>query len=216
MAVWNFKTLNGHSSVIKEATAINFTPLDPSRQRASFQIKSRFFAKFAKKIFFLIFEDFWFKRSCLTRGIQRCQIHRSKSLNNGVMAVWNFKTLNGHSSVMKEATAINFTPLDSSRQRASFQIKFFAKFAKKNVFLIFEDFCLKRSCLTRGIQRVQIHRRKSLNNGVMAVWSFKILNGHSSVIKQATAINFTPLDSSRQRASFQIKFFVKFAKKYFF
>jgi hypothetical protein len=197
MAVWNFKTLNGHSSVIKEATAINFTPLDSSRQRASFQIK--IFAKFAKKIFFLIFEDFWFKRSCLTRGIQRCQIHRS-----------------GHSSVIKQATAINFTPLDSSRQRASFQIKIFAKFAKKIFFLIFEDFCLKRSCLTRGIQRCQIHRRKSLNNGVMAVWNFKTLNGHSSVMKEATAINFTPLDSSRQRASFQIKFFAKFAKKYFF
>ncbi|KAJ3636242.1 hypothetical protein MTP99_009076 [Tenebrio molitor] len=40
-----------------------------------------------KKYFFLIFEDFWLKRSCLTRGIQRCQIHRRKSLNNGVMAV---------------------------------------------------------------------------------------------------------------------------------
>jgi hypothetical protein len=29
-------------------------------------------------------------------------------------------------------------------------------------------------------------------------------------------MNFTPLDSSRQRASFQIKIFAKFAKKYFF
>jgi spore coat protein U-like protein len=211
MAVWNFKTLNGHSCVIKQATAINFTPLDSSRQRTSFQIK--FFGKFAKKYIFLIFEDFWLKRSCLARGIQRCQIHRSKSLNNGVMAVWNFKTLNGHSCVIKQATAINFTPLDSSRQRASFQINFFGKFAKKYIFLIFEDFWLKRSCLARGIQRCQIHRSKSLNNGVMAVWNFKILNGHSSVIKQATAINFTPLDSSRQRASFQIKFFGKFAKK---
>jgi hypothetical protein len=188
--------------------------LDFFRQRASFQIK--IFAKFAKKFFFLIFEDFWLKKSCLTRGIQRCQIHRSKSLNNGVMAVWNFKTLNGHSSVIKEATAINFTPLDSSRQRASFQIKIFAKFAKKIFFWIFEDFWFKRSCLTRGIQRCQIHRRKSLNNGVMAVWKLKTLNGHSSVIKQATAINFTPLDPSRQRASFQIKIFAKFAKKMFF
>jgi hypothetical protein len=68
-----------------QATAVNFTPLDSSRQRASFQIK--IFSKFAKKIFFLIFEDFWLKRTWLTRGIQRCQIHRSKSLNNGVMAV---------------------------------------------------------------------------------------------------------------------------------
>jgi hypothetical protein len=156
------------------------------------------------------------KRSCLTRGIQRCQIHRSKSLNNGVMAVWNFKSLNSRSSVIKQPTAMNFTPLDSSRQRASFQIKIFAKFAKKYFFLIFEDFSLKRSCLTRGIQRCQIHRSKSLNNGVMAVWNFKTLNGHSSVIKQSTAMNFTPLDSSRQRASFQINFFAKFAKKYIF
>jgi hypothetical protein len=137
MAVWNFKTLNAHNSVIKQATAMNCTPLDSSRQRASFQIKilakKYFFLIFEirKKIFFLIFEDFWLKRSCLTRGIQRCQIHRSKSLNNGVMAVWNSKTLNGHNSVIKQATAMNFTPLDSSRQRASFQIKFFSKFAKK-------------------------------------------------------------------------------------
>jgi hypothetical protein len=29
---------------------------------------------------------------------------------------------------------MNFTPLDSSRQRASFQIKIFAKFAKKYIF----------------------------------------------------------------------------------
>jgi hypothetical protein len=42
------------------------------------------------------------------------------------------------------------------------------------------------------------------------------LNGHSSVIKQVTAMNFTPLDSSRQRASFQIKIFAKLAKKFFF
>jgi hypothetical protein len=50
----------------------------------------------------------------------------------------------------------------------------------------------------------------------MAVWNFKTLNGHRSVIKQATAMNFTPLDSSRRRPSFQIKIFAKFAKKYFF
>jgi hypothetical protein len=131
------------------------------------------------------------------------------------MAVWTSKTLNGHSSVIKQVTAMNFTPLDSSRQRASFQIKILRN-SQKNIFLIFEDFCLKRSCLTRGIQRCQIHRSKSLNNGVMAVWTSKTLNGHSSVIKQATAMNFTPLDSSRQRASFQIKIFAKFAKKYFF
>jgi hypothetical protein len=111
---------------------------------------------------------------------------------------------------------MNFTPLGSSRQRASFQIKILAKFAKKKNCLIFKDFSLKRICLTRGIQRCQIHRSKSLNNGVMAVWNFKILNGHSSVIKQATAMNFTPLDSSRQRASFQIKIFAKFEKKNFY
>jgi hypothetical protein len=131
------------------------------------------------------------------------------------MAVWNFKTLNGHSSVIKQATAMNFTPLNSSRERASFEMKNFAKFAKK-FFLIFEDFWLKRSCLTRGIQRYQIHRSKSLNNGVMAVWNFKTLNGHSSVIKQPTAMNFTPLNSSRERASFEMKNFAKFAKTIFF
>jgi hypothetical protein len=64
---------------------MNFTPLDSSRQRASSEIQIS--AKFAKKYFFLIFEDYWLKRSGLTGGIQRCQIHRSKSLNNGVMAV---------------------------------------------------------------------------------------------------------------------------------
>jgi hypothetical protein len=42
------------------------------------------------------------------------------------------------------------------------------------------------------------------------------LNGPSSVIKQATAMNFTPLDFSRQRASFKVKIFAKLAKKYFF
>jgi hypothetical protein len=50
----------------------------------------------------------------------------------------------------------------------------------------------------------------------MAVCNSKSLNGHSSVIKQVTAMNFTPLDSSRQRASFQIKILAKLAKKYFF
>jgi hypothetical protein len=111
---------------------------------------------------------------------------------------------------------MNFTPLDSSRQRAFFSNKNFCEIRKKINFLIFEDFSLKRSCLTRGIQRCQIHRSKSVNNGVMAVSNFKTLNGLSSVIKQPTAMNFTPLDSSRQRASFQIKIFAKFAKKYFF
>jgi hypothetical protein len=93
-----------------------------------------FFCEIRKKIFFFIFENFCLKRSCLTRGIQRCQIHRSKSLNNGVMAVSNSKILNGHSSVIKKVTAMNFTPLDSSRQRASFEIKIFAKFAKNYIF----------------------------------------------------------------------------------
>jgi hypothetical protein len=32
-------------------------------------------------------ENFWLKRSSLTRGIQRCKIHRRKLLNNGAMAV---------------------------------------------------------------------------------------------------------------------------------
>jgi hypothetical protein len=35
---------------------------------------------------------------------------------------------------------MNFTPLDSSRQRASFEIKILAKFAKKLFFFIKEDF----------------------------------------------------------------------------
>jgi hypothetical protein len=65
---------------------MNFTPLDSSRQRASFEIK--IFAKFAKKLFFFIKEDFWLNRSCLTRGIQRCQIHRRKSLNK---ELWPFE-----------------------------------------------------------------------------------------------------------------------------
>jgi hypothetical protein len=46
---------------------MNLTPLDSSRQRASFQIK--IFAKFAKKIFFLIFEDFWLKKAAWRENI---------------------------------------------------------------------------------------------------------------------------------------------------
>jgi hypothetical protein len=99
--------------------------------------------------------------------------------------------------------------------KSFFSNKNFCEIRKKIFFLIFEDFSLKRSCLTRGIQRCQIHRRKLLNNGVMAVWNFKILNGHSTVIKQPTAMNFTPLDSSRQRATFETKIFAKFAEIFF-
>jgi hypothetical protein len=40
---------------------------------------------------------------------------------------------------------MNFTPLDSSRQRASFQIKIFAKFAKKNIFLFWKIFGSKEA-----------------------------------------------------------------------
>jgi hypothetical protein len=144
MAVWKLKTLNGHSSVIKQATAINFTPLDSLSSKSFFS--NKIFCEIRKKIFFLIFEDFWLKRRCLTRGIQRCQIHRSKSLNNGVMAVWKLKTLNGHSSVIKQATAINFTPLDSSRQRASFQIKFLRN-SQKKCFFNFRRFLSQKKLL---------------------------------------------------------------------
>jgi hypothetical protein len=132
MAVWNFKTLNGHSFVIKPTYGNEFYTVGFLSSKSFFSNKN--FCEIRKKIFFLIFEVFWLKRSCLTRGIQRWQIHRSMSLNNGVMAVWNFKILNGHSSVIKQPTAMNFTPLDSSRQRASFQMKIFAKFAKKYFF----------------------------------------------------------------------------------
>jgi hypothetical protein len=56
------------------------------------------------------------------------------------MAVWNFKTLNGHSFVIKQATALNFTPLDSSRQ-----MKIFAKFAKKYIFYFSKIFGSKEA-----------------------------------------------------------------------
>jgi hypothetical protein len=46
---------------------------------------------------------------------------------------------------------MNFTPLDSSRQRASFQIKFFAKFAK-NIFFNFRRF-FARKLLVKKIAR---------------------------------------------------------------
>jgi hypothetical protein len=57
----------------------------------------------------------------------------------------------------------------SSKQLSSIRTLLLPFFILNILFLIFEDFCLKRSCLTRGIQRCQIHRSKSLNNGVMAV-----------------------------------------------
>jgi hypothetical protein len=43
---WTFETLNGHSSVIKQPTAMNFALLDSSRQRASFDTKIRKKMKF--------------------------------------------------------------------------------------------------------------------------------------------------------------------------
>jgi predicted patatin/cPLA2 family phospholipase len=42
---------------------------------------------------------------------------------------------------------MNFTPLDSSRQRASFQIKIFAKFAKKKNFFNFRRFLAQKKLL---------------------------------------------------------------------
>jgi hypothetical protein len=53
---------------------------------------------------------------------------------------------------------------------------------------------------------------KNLSNFFLAK-CFEILNVHSSVIKQLTAMNVAPLDSSRPGASFEIKIFEKFAKK---
>jgi hypothetical protein len=61
---------------------------------------------------------------------------------------------------------MNFTPLDSSRQRASFQIKIFATFAKKKKILFWKIFGSKEA---QKKLACQIHRSKSLNNGVMAV-----------------------------------------------
>jgi hypothetical protein len=40
---------------------------------------------------------------------------------------------------------MNFTPLDSSRQRASFEIKIFAKFAKKLMFIFSKIFGSKEA-----------------------------------------------------------------------
>jgi hypothetical protein len=62
------------------------------------------------------------------------------------MAVLNFKTLNGHNSVVKQATAMNFTPLDSSRQRPSFQIKFLRN-SQKNIFFNFRRFLAQKKLL---------------------------------------------------------------------
>jgi hypothetical protein len=43
---------------------------------------------------------------------------------------------------IKQATPMNFTPLDSSRQRASFQIKIFCEIRKKKkyIYIFFFDF----------------------------------------------------------------------------
>jgi hypothetical protein len=49
---------------------------------------------------------------------------------------------------------------------------------------------------------------------VLKLQTAKILNGHSSVIKQPTAMNLAPLDSSRQAASFEPKIFQNLKKKF--
>jgi hypothetical protein len=55
---------------------------------------------------------------------------------------------------------MNFTPLDSSRQRASFQIKIFAKFAKNN-FFNFRRFLAQKKLLDE-------RNRTVLNNKIRA------------------------------------------------
>jgi hypothetical protein len=102
---------------------------------------------------------------------------------------------------------MNLAPLDSSRQAASFERKIFENLKKYFLCEFRKNFYLKRSSLTRGIQRCKIHCRSLLNNGAMAVLNFEISNGHNSVIKRLKAMNLAPLDSSRQAASFERKIF---------
>jgi hypothetical protein len=82
---------------------------------------------------------------------------------------------------------MNLARLDSSRQAASFEPKIFENL-KIYFFCEFrKNFYLKRSSLTRGIQRCKIHCRRLLNNGAMAV----------KILKFQTAI--TPLLSDLER-----------------
>jgi hypothetical protein len=88
---------------------------------------------------------------------------------------------------------MNFTPLDSSRQRASFQIKIFAKFAKK-FFFNFRRFLAQKKLLDE--RNPTVPNSSLVGRLITELWPFEILklsNGHNSVIKQATAMNFTPL-----------------------
>jgi hypothetical protein len=66
---------------------------------------------------------------------------------------------------------MNLTPLDSSRQRAYFQIKIFAKFAKKYFFLISKIFCSKEAAWreeSNGAKFIALSRL------ITELWPFEI------------------------------------------
>jgi hypothetical protein len=66
---------------------------------------------------------------------------------------------------------MNFTPLDSSRQRASFQIKFFAKLAKKKYFYFSKIFGSKEAA-----SREESNGAKfiALSRLITELWPFEI------------------------------------------
>jgi hypothetical protein len=65
---------------------------------------------------------------------------------------------------------MNFTPLDSSRQRASFQIKIFATFAKKKIFYFGKFLAQKK--LKRSLRAKFI----ALSRLITELWPFEISN----------------------------------------
>jgi hypothetical protein len=102
---------------------------------------------------------------------------------------------------------MNLAPLDSSRQAASFERKNLRKLKKKFFCEFRKNFHLKRSSLTRGIQRLKFIAVACL---ITELWPFKVFeisNGYNSVIKRLRAMNLAPLDSSRRAASFERKIF---------
>jgi hypothetical protein len=145
---------------------MNLAPLDSSRQAAFLSQKS---SKIKKIYFFANFEKIFIWKEAVWRE----ESNGVKFIAVGclITELWPFK-------VLKFQTAI--TPLLSDLERWIWHrwiplVKqlFWAKNLrklKKNIFLrISQKFYLKRSCLTRGIQRCKIHCRRLLNNGAMAV-----------------------------------------------
>jgi CRISPR/Cas system-associated exonuclease Cas4 (RecB family) len=125
-------------------------------------------SKIKKYIFCEFRKNFYLKRSSLTRGINGVKFIAVACL---ITQLWPFK-------VLKFQTAI--TPLLSDLERWIWhrwiplvkQLLLSQKSSKikKYIFCEFrKNFYLKRSSLTRGIQRCKIYCRSLLNNAAMAV-----------------------------------------------